>query len=61
MTIWMLFIIVLDSDRYYVQANSFYSTMDQCFEAREVVMQSAPQPKINYEAVCIQTDRIETR
>jgi len=57
--IWILFIIMLDSDRYYVQPNSFYSTMDKCFEARGVFMASAPQPKINYEAVCIQTDKVQ--
>ena len=61
MITWVLFIIVLEADRYYVQANSFYSTMDKCFEARDVFMASAPQPKINYEAVCVQTNRIETR
>jgi hypothetical protein len=59
MTIWVLFIIMLDSDRYYVQPNSFYSTMDKCFEARDVFMATAPQPKINYEAVCVQTDRVK--
>ena len=59
MTIWILFIIMLDSDRYYVQPNSFYSTMDKCFEARVVFMATAPQPKINYEAVCVQTDRVQ--
>lgn len=61
MTTWILFIIVLEADRYYVQPNSFYSTMDKCFEARDVFMATAPQPKINYEAVCVQTDRIETQ
>jgi hypothetical protein len=59
MNIWILFIIMLDSDRYYVQPNSFYSTMDKCFEARDVFMATAPQPKINYEAVCVQTDRVQ--
>ena len=57
--IWILFIIMLDSDRYYVQPNSFYSTMDKCFEARGAFMATAPKPKINYEAVCIQTDRVQ--
>ena len=56
---WILFIIMLDADRYYVQPNSFYSTMAKCFEARDVFMATAPQPKINYEAVCIQTDRVQ--
>ena len=59
MSVWVLFIIMLDATQYYVQPNSLYSTMDECFAAREVVMQSAPQPKINYEAVCVQADKIQ--
>lgn len=55
---WVLFVIVLEADRYYVSPNGMYKTMDECFEAREIVMQSAPQPKINYEAICIQSDKI---
>lgn len=53
---WMLFVIVLEADRYFVSPQGPYPTMEVCFEAREAVVQSAPQPKINYEAVCIQTD-----
>ena len=56
---WILFIIVLDTDQYYVSPNSFYSSMDNCFAARELFMATAPQPKINYEAVCIQTDKVQ--
>ena len=59
MSVWVLFIIMLDATQYYVQPNSVYSTMDKCFEAREVFMAAAPQPKINYEAICIQTDKLE--
>ena len=59
MNTWVLFIIILDATQYYVQPNSYYSTMDKCFEAREMFMKTAPQPKINYEAVCVQTDRIQ--
>ena len=53
---WMLFVIVLETDRYFVAPRGPFPTMEGCFEAREFVMQTAPQPKINYEAVCIQTD-----
>jgi len=53
---WMLFVIVLETDRYFVAPRGPFPTMEVCFEAREFVMQTAPQPKINYEAVCIQTD-----
>ena len=55
---WVLFVIFLETDRYMVAPQGVYPTMDDCFEARENVMQSAPQPKINYEAVCIQTDKL---
>lgn len=57
--IWVLFIIVLDAEQYYVSPNSFYSSMDKCFAARQVFMETAPQPKVNYEAVCIKTDRVK--
>ena len=55
---WMLFVIFLEADRYMVAPQGPFTSMDDCFEAREIVMQSAPQPKINYEAVCIQTDKV---
>jgi len=53
---WMLFVILLQADRYIVAPQGIYPSMDSCFEAREVFIQSAPKPKINYEAVCIQAD-----
>ena len=59
MTIWMLFVIFLEADRYYVVQNGVFQTMESCFAAREVFMLTAPQPKINYEAVCISTNKVE--
>jgi len=53
---WMLFLIVLQTDSYMVSPQGPFATMEDCFKAREYVMETAPQPKINYEAVCIQTD-----
>jgi hypothetical protein len=38
----------------------FYPDMDGCFEARDFFLATAPQPKINYEAVCIFTDQAES-
>lgn len=55
---WVLFVILLEADRYIVAPRGIFPTMDDCFEARESVVQSAPQPKINYEAICIQTDKL---
>ena len=53
---WMLFVIVLETDRYFVASRGPFPTMEVCFEARESTLSNFPQPKINYEAVCIQTD-----
>ena len=55
---WVLFVILLEADRYMVAPRGIFPSMDECFAAREAVMQSAPQPKINYEAICIQTDKL---
>jgi len=57
--IWMLFLIVLESDRYFVSPQGMFTSMEGCFKAREVIVQSAPQPKINYEVICIQTDKVQ--
>ena len=61
MNVWVLFIIILDATRYYAQPDSYYLAMEKCFEARDMFMEIAPYPKINYEAVCIQTDRMQMR
>lgn len=53
---WMLFLIVLEPTVYLVSPQGPFTSMERCFEARKVIMSTAPQPKINYEAVCIQTD-----
>ena len=56
---WMLFIIVMQAESYMVSPHGPFRTMGGCFDAREVFMKEAPKPKINYEAVCIQTDVME--
>jgi len=56
----MLFLIILEVDRYYVAPQGPFPTMEVCFEAREVTLSTAPKPKINYEAVCIYTDKVGT-
>jgi hypothetical protein len=55
---WMLFVIMLEADRYYVAPQGPFPSMETCFEARDYFMDTAPKPKINYEAVCIQTDKV---
>lgn len=55
---WMLFVIILEADVYFVSSQGPFTSMKGCFEARDVTLSTAPQPKINYEAVCIQTDKV---
>lgn len=56
---WVLFVILLEADRYYVSPNGMYPTMEECFAAHELFMLTAPKPKINYDAICIQSDKLE--
>ena len=53
---WLLFAILIQTDGYAVFPQGPFMTMNDCFEAREVFINTAPKPKINYEAVCVQTD-----
>lgn len=53
---WILFVILVQPTQFSAGPASFHATMNECFEAREYFIQSAPKPKINYEAVCVQTD-----
>ena len=56
---WMLFLIVLEADRYFVAPRGPFLSMEACFEERSRTLATFPKPKINYEAVCIRTDKIE--
>jgi len=53
---WILFVIFLEADRYVVAPQDVYPMMADCFEARDFFIATAPKPKINYDAICIQTD-----
>ena len=53
----MLFAIIITADGYGVMPQGPFTTITECFEAREYFIETAPKPKINYEAVCIQTDQ----
>jgi len=53
---WMLFTILLKANQFYVKPNGPFVDMATCFEAREVILKQFPEPKVNYEAVCVKTD-----
>lgn len=54
---WVLFAILIQDGGYAVYPQGPFLTMDDCFEAREYFMATAPQPKLNYEAICVPTDK----
>lgn len=53
---WLLFAILIQADGYAVLPQGPFMTMEDCFKAREYFIETAPKPKMNYEAVCIQTN-----
>ena len=53
---WILFAILIQAEGYAVYPQGPFLTMEDCFEAREYFMATAPKPKLNYEAVCVPTD-----
>ena len=57
---WMLFVIVLEANAYFVAPKGPFTSMEGCFKARERSLATFPKPKINYEAVCIHTDKVES-
>ena len=54
----MLFVILLETDHYMVSPNGLFTTEAECLTAREYFIATAPQPQINYEAMCIKTDKV---
>jgi len=56
---WMLFVIVLESSSYFVAPQGPFISMEVCFEERERILTTFPEPKINYEAVCVHTNMIK--
>ena len=58
MVTWVLFVLLLEAEKYYVMPQGQYLTMEDCFGAHELFMRTAPKPKINYEAICVQTNQI---
>jgi len=56
---WVLFAIFLEANRYIVSPIGMYPTMNDCFEARDFFLSTAPQPKVNYDSICIPSDQIK--
>lgn len=50
---WLLFIITLTFDGPIYEYEGAYLTMDECFDAREIIVEEYGRPIINYQAVCV--------
>ena len=59
MSVWVLVAMMFIEGQFKFMMLGAYTAMDECFEAREYFMATGPQPKINYESICIKTDQLE--
>lgn len=56
---WMLFVIVMEATRYFVLPQGPFISEAVCLEAREGILSTGSQPKVNYDAICIPTDQLD--
>jgi hypothetical protein len=54
---WILVYIALTGDRVDVNKMAAFNTMDECFDAREQLIEVIGRPIVNYQAVCIIDDQ----
>lgn len=59
MTAWVLVALIFTQGEFKFIGLGVYTSMNECFVARDYFIATGPKPKINYEAVCIQTDQLE--
>lgn len=57
--VWALVLIYFAETELHFRGIGVYASMSECFEARENFMAEGPQPKVNYESVCVATNRLE--
>ena len=56
---WMLFVIVLEANAYFVAPKGPFMGMEECFKERERTLATFPKRKINYADVCIRADKVD--
>ena len=50
---WLLVYIALTGDRVDVNQMAMFNSMDECFDARDKLVEVIGRPIVNYQAVCI--------
>jgi len=53
---WVLVAVLLANQGVAAQPIDIYKSMEDCFRARESVIDLMPKPKVNYELICVRTD-----
>ena len=56
---WILFVIMINSQGYATKVDSFHEEMDKCFERRQEIVRTLGTPIINYQAICVRTDKVK--
>ena len=58
---WILFIIMIspNGEGYKTKVNSFHEEMDKCFERRQEVVELLGKPIVNYQAICVRSDKVK--
>ena len=56
---WILIGLLVQASQIYVKPIALHESMADCMTHREVVVEQIGRPIVNYQVVCIQTDRID--
>jgi hypothetical protein len=55
---WALIVVLFDNNTVYLQNGGVFQSMDDCMQRREAIVQVV-ESRLNFQAVCIQTDQIK--
>lgn len=53
MSSWVLALVMVSSYGIGVMQHGVYDTMDECFDARELLVHELGKPIVNYQAICV--------
>lgn len=55
---WVLVVLVFVEGRLGVMPNGVFISKEDCLSAQEHFMKTGPQPQINYDTICVNTDQL---
>lgn len=56
MVAWLLVAVVASGNEVVTKPFGIFIEMTDCFEGRDLLLAQAPQPKINYEVLCVKVN-----